>query len=143
MGIRSYKSRIAIVALAAVLASACGSAYQGRYRAAVAKNQRDLQRLELGMPVGEVRSLMGEGEVIRYRRIYFVDPWRSESFALVDGTEVLILYYVTQPTRKYYSAEDHELTPIVLENDHVVGWGWPYLRRSLDRYQVSAPKEQQ
>jgi hypothetical protein len=85
---------------------------------------------------------MGEGEVIRYKKIHLVDPWRSESFSLVDGTVVLILFYVTEPPRKYYRAEDHELTPIVLENDEVVGWGWSYLRRNLDRYQVSTPQEQ-
>jgi hypothetical protein len=91
------------------------------------------------MSAEDVRSLMGEGEVIRYKRIYLVDPWRTESFSLVDGTPVLILFYVTQPPRKYYQAEDAALTPIVLENDSVVGWGWSFVQQNNERYRITTP----
>ena len=86
---------------------------------------------------------MGDGDVIQYKRIHFVDPWRSESFQLADGTHVLILFYLTQPSRRYSTPQDRALTPIVLENGMIAGWGWSYLRRNTDRYGVEAHKEQQ
>lgn len=120
---------------------ACGSAYLSLYRTEISANQRALPKLGIGMTAEAVRSTMGEGELVNYRKLYLVDPWRSEAFSLVDGTGVLMLFYVTQPPRKYYRPEDHELTPIVLENDRVVGWGWTYLERNADRYQISKPRE--
>jgi hypothetical protein len=125
-----------------VLAGACSRPYVNRYRSEVSANQQALARLALGMSATDVRGLMGEGESVRYKKIHLVDPWRTESFRLTDGTGVLILFYVTAPPRRYSNATNSELTPIVLENDQVVGWGWSYLNRNMDRYQVSAPKEQ-
>lgn len=124
------------------LLPACGSHYTTLYRAGISQNQLALQDLRIGMSSADVRAVMGEGEVVRYKKMALVDPWRSEGFALVDGTEVLILFYLTQPQRKYYRAEDQELTPIVLENDKVVGWGWSYLRSNTARYRISTPLEQ-
>lgn len=126
----------------AMLTVACGAHYFDIYRAEIAANQQGLQNLRLGMSSDEVLALMGEGEVVRYKKIHLVDPWRTEGFALVDGTDVLLLYYLTQPPRKYYRPSDEALTPIVLEDDRVVGWGWSFLRRKSDRYQISTPREQ-
>lgn len=92
------------------------------------------------MTSAKVLSLMGEGEIVRYKKISLVDPWRTAGFSLVDGTKVRILYYVTQPPRKYYRPSDEALTPLVLENDRLVGWGWSFLRQNSDRYQISAPR---
>ena len=138
-------TRITILscALAAfVVLAACGPHYVRAYRAAVAENQNATKDLSLGMPASSVRSLMGDGDLIQYKKIYFIDPWRSESYQLTDGTDVLILYYLTEPARKYYHPDDQALTPIVLENDRVVGWGWTYLRSNTERYRVGRPKEQ-
>jgi hypothetical protein len=126
-----------------LIASACSSRpYVERYFAEISKNQQSLSTLTLGMSAAEVRGLMGEGEIVRHKKLYLVDPWRTEAFHLKDGTDVLILYYVTTRPHRYHRATDAELTPIVLENDRVAGWGWSYLNRNLDRYQVAAPKEQ-
>jgi len=138
---RSAVTLSSILVLAAL--TACSSRhYFAIYREAIAENQGNLQQLELGMTAATVRSILGEGEIVRYKKIYLVDPWRSESFFLVDGTDVLLLFYVTQPPRKFYRAEDRDLTPIVLEHDKVVGWGWSYLRRNYERYRFSVPREQ-
>jgi hypothetical protein len=75
------------------------------------------------MPSADVRQIMGEGEVVRYKKVHLLDPWRSESFALTDGSNVLILFYVTEPPQRYYRPDDRALTPIVLEEDRVVRVG--------------------
>jgi len=128
--------------VAAGLLASCGGHYFGIYREGISQNQQALQQLSLGMSSGEVRGVMGTGEVVRYGKLHLVDPWRSESFALADGSSVLILFYVTQPPRKYYSPDDRSLTPIVLEDDQVVGWGWSYLQQNYDRYRIQAPQDQ-
>ena len=125
-----------------VFVTACSAYHFNRYQAAISENQQALQELQLGMSAAAVRSTMGVGELVRYKKLYLVDPWHSEGFFLIDGSDVLILYYVTQPPRRYDRVEDHELTPIVLENDQVVGWGWSFLWRNSDRYRISTPKEQ-
>jgi len=131
-----------VVGFLALVLGGCGTYYLGSYREEISANQRGLSKLQLRMSSQEVRSTMGEGEIINYKRLYLVDPWRSESFSLVDGEEVLILFYVTQPPRKYYSPQDNELTPIVLENGAVVGWGWSFLKSNSDRYRISQPRQQ-
>ena len=128
--------------LAFVVFAACGPRYVRAYRAAIAENQNASQNLSLGMSAASVRSLMGDGKRIQYKKIYFIDPWRSESFQLTDGTDVLILYYLTEPARDLDHPTDQDLTPIVLENDQVMGWGWTYLRRNTDRYSVRTPREE-
>jgi len=125
-----------------VVFAACGPRYVRAYRAAIAENQNATQNLTLGMSAASVRSLMGDGDLIQYKKIYFIDPWRSESFQLTDGTDVLILSYLTEPARDHFHPYDQDLTPIVLENDQVMGWGWTYLRRNTERYRVGTPKEQ-
>jgi hypothetical protein len=130
----------AILGLACL--SSCGSYNMGQYRDAITENQQSVQRLQLGMSGAQVRSALGEGEIFRYKKLQLVDPWRSESFVLVDGKSVAILYYVTQQPRSYGRPDEEALTPVVLENDRVVGWGWSYLRRQSDRYGISTPHEQ-
>ena len=135
--------RLVGVAIAVTLLGGCGRIAHGNYMAAVTQNQQALQELRLGMSRSEVYALMGDGNVIQYGRIYFSDPWRSESFQLVDGTHVLIVFYLTQPSRRYGTPEDRSLTPIVIEDGVLKGWGWSYLRRNTDRYGVESHKEQQ
>jgi hypothetical protein len=132
----------AILLLMLVALFGCSAHHAGKYRDAVAANRIGIAKLRFGMTESEVRSLMGNGEMVQYRKINLVNPWRSEAFLLADGTPVRILLYVTEQQRRYRTAEDHELTPIVFEGDQLVGWGWVYIERNTDRYRVSAPPEQ-
>jgi hypothetical protein len=134
--------RVCVLLGALTALCSCGSYNLSNYRAAITDNQRATQQLQLGMSGSQVRATLGEGEVVSYKKLQLVDPWRSESFVLTDGKHVAILYYITEQPRSYGRPNDESLTPIVLENDRVVGWGWSYLRRQSDRYGVSTPHEQ-
>jgi len=96
------------------------------------------------MSSNDVAAVMRDGVLVTYRNIRLFNPWRSESFLLRDdgNTRVAILYYVTEHQRRWRTVDDQELTPVVLEEDKVVGWGWSYLRRNMDRYAISVPLEQ-
>jgi hypothetical protein len=134
--------RCAALVSLAIHITGCNYYYFSVYRAGISENQQGLNDLRIGMTSAEVRSAMGEGEVVRYKRLSLVDPWRTEGFSLVDGPSVLLLYYITQQPNELERPSDNELTPIVLENDRVVGWGSSFLRKNSDRYQISTPKEQ-
>jgi len=56
-----------------------------------------------------------------------------------DGTNVTVLYYVTDGYQWHAWSEQRVLTPVVLENDRVVGWGWEYLERNHARYFAPDP----
>jgi hypothetical protein len=137
---RRQSCAILIIASALVLLTGCGRFYSGEYRAAISENQIALQTLRLGMSADEVRRIMGEGEIIRYGRLHLIDPWRSESFSLVDGKQVLILFYVTQPPGRHYRPDDRTLTPIIFEDEILMGWGWSFLNQNTDRYQIMTPR---
>ena len=131
-----------VTLIAVATLTGCGSVNLARYRDGISANQQALGNLELGMSQDEASQVMGQGVVVRYKRLYLVDPWRSESFALEDGTEVLLLFYITEFPRRYARSYDRALTPLVFETGILVGWGWSYLNRNLDRYQVKAPLPQ-
>jgi hypothetical protein len=135
-------ARGASLVLMLVALVGCGGYYAGKYREAIGVNRAGIQSLQLGMTESEVRSIMREDVVVRYKGIQFVNPLRSEAFYLADGTAVEILLYQTELQRRYPAVEDSELTPVVFEDDRLVGWGWSYLRRNTDRYRVSVPREQ-
>jgi hypothetical protein len=134
--------RVAALVLLISMSASCSQHYFNVYRSEISQNQQNLQRVQLGMTQADVRSIMGEGEIVRYRAIHLVDPWRNESFQIKDGSTVVVLYYVTQPPKRFNPPSNRETTPIVFEADKVVGWGWSFLRQNLDRYQISSPKDQ-
>ena len=126
------------------LSLGCAKYFTGKYLDGVATNRSNVQQLRLAMSRAEVVAKMGEGEIVRYERIHLLNPWRSEAFFLRDehNTRVEILYYLTEPQVKWGTLREEEITPVVLENDLLVGWGWSYLRRNTDRYGISTPHEQ-
>ena len=64
------------------------------------------------------------------------NPYRSETPRAQDGTSVEILYYYTDQKADDGAITDDELTPIVLENGKVVGWGWSFLHQNVERYEL-------
>ncbi len=67
---------------------------------------------------------------------------------LPGGTVAEIIFYYTDfkrperasriwtPSAEGLAIQDDELTPIVLEDDTVVGWGWAFLERNVERYEI-------
>lgn len=138
-GSRSLRPRFLLAAAAGLLLAGgflagCARPYVRQYERGVSANFRNLQSLRLGMTVQEVEQLMGNSHIVDYRRVQLRNPWRTESFRLEDGVEVLILHYVTQGYVWQGYDDRHSLTPVVFEDGRLTGWGWGYVERSRGRF---------
>jgi hypothetical protein len=136
---RRLKLCVTAVVISGLVLIACGRRYYGEYRRLVAANRVHTQSLELGMDQRQVAQVMADGAFVSYKKIQVTNPYRSEGFALDDGTSVQILFYLTQVQRRYGRPTNEELTPVVMENRKLVGWGWSFLDKNLERYQVKLP----
>ena len=56
-------------------------------------------------------------------------PYRSETLSLSNGKRLELLYYQTDLKTPDGAVTDDELTPVVLIEDKVIGWGWILVRR--------------
>jgi hypothetical protein len=79
-------------------------------------------KVELGMSKADVQSIFGDrsyGEIS--------NPFKREVISS-KGSNLEILYYYTDYI-DYASGKDWEsgVTPVVLKDNKVVGWGWNYL----------------
>jgi hypothetical protein len=116
----------------------CGHQYVRRYQDLVDLNRRNVDRLQLGMSRVEVERVMGSGELMRYKRMRLSNPWHTEAFRLQGPGKVEILYYVTKGYAWQTYFDNADLTPVVLENDKVVGWGREFLMRNQRRYTLES-----
>jgi hypothetical protein len=94
-----------------------------RNRENIAKN------LSVGMSEDKVRSLLGgrvETSEIFGPRIMCSNPQKTET-RKINGESYLILWYYTDLKHNDGTFLSDELTPIVLKDGHVVGWGSTFL----------------
>ena len=80
------------------------------------RNRNNLNRLTLDMSRQQVLTVMKR-------------PYRSETLSLSNGKRLELLYYHTDLKTPDGAVTDDELTPVVLIEDKVIGWGWILVRR--------------
>ncbi len=80
------------------------------------QNRQNLSRLSIDMSRTEVLRIMRQ-------------PYRTELMRMPGGETVELLLYYTDLKAADNAITDDELTPVVLKDDKVVGWGWTLLRR--------------
>lgn len=108
-------------------------------------NRQNLNRLAVGMSKNEVHQVMGN-ETIRAlaeqgaRKEFGMqrvnNPYRLETLKGKDGKSYQILFYYTDIKKVDGAITDDELTPIVLADDKVVGWGWGFLNDNVSKYHM-------
>jgi len=101
------------------------------------RNRENLSKLSPDMTKKEVLDVMG-------------NPYRTESTRRKDKKIVEIIFYYTNPAiklRKLSYARGlsparpisyDELTPIVVVDGKVRGWGWPYYFRNAKRFELTS-----
>jgi hypothetical protein len=106
------------------------------------RNAQTLTRLEVGMTRDQVLDLMGREPVTvevpmedTFERVDIPHPYRTESYH-AQGRRFEVLYYLTSETARDLAITDDELTPIVLVDGRVDGWGWGFWNDQVRRYEI-------
>jgi hypothetical protein len=121
--------------LVAVFGAACASGFE----TVQSENRAKLYLLEIGQTREQVLEEMGT-EPQEYNKGILSsglvqNPYDSESH-VVDGEKIEIFYYATHIKNSDGVITSDELTPLVLVDDVLVGWGWQYLGAFTERYDV-------
>lgn len=111
-----------------------------------AQNRVGLTRLAPGMSRNEVLEILGSTTasddvfvgptVIDWKKLTVTNPYRSESFEGAGGRRVEIIYYLTDIKRADNAISDDELTPVLLVDGAVVGWGWTAVNDGVQKYEL-------
>ncbi len=103
------------------------------------ENRTNLLKLQIGMTKTQVLEIMGAKEDALWggdgytQRIS--NPYRAETLEGKDGT-LEVLYYYTDLQKQDGAITDDELTPLVLKNNKLIGWGRSALNESVTKYEV-------
>jgi hypothetical protein len=127
-----------ILAVAAINTVACASFYIDPIDVMRDRNKHNLSQLSAGMSRPEVDQIMGTdtagGVLGTLHRANISNPYRIEKVTGADRQEYEILFYYTDVKRRDDVVTDDELTPVVLHNGKVVGWGYDFLGARVPRY---------
>ncbi len=102
--------------------------------------QRQFTGSELDGPIGTGRDSMGVMSVripIGGNRPVLYNPHRGELYN-ADGSSWEIFYYYTTVAHNDGMVTEDELTPIVLRDDVLIGWGWTLWAREVRAAEIPA-----
>ena len=114
-----------------VLIEGCG---EGNAVTIRTENRINITKVNLGMTKAEVLQLIGDKSArasFGKNAVTVTNPFRSE-LRQVNGQTYEVLYYYTHqdqrdwPTKRFKILE-RELTPIILQDGKVIGWGAEFL----------------
>ena len=111
------KARICLLVLVVMVSGCAGSPLQ-RSRLAK-KHTKAMVKLKPDMSPERVIKLMG-------------NPDKTEMYRGINGEPILVYLYITMYSSKWSEAN---YTPLVFEDNKLVGWGWNYLYGTADRYE--------
>lgn len=107
-------------------------------------NRQNLHTLKKGMAKEEVLQLMGDQvcedtfvNAVGQKWIYVsaTNPYRTGFWDGNDKT-LEVVYYYTDVKKADGAITDDELTPLVFENDTLIGWGLEFLQRDIKKYEL-------
>jgi hypothetical protein len=126
-------------------------------------NRERLNNLTVGMAKAEVLEAMGSESVQTYKKsalpskkgskeisreiraLYrserINNPFRIETSQTADGVFIEILLYYTDILTVDGAITDDELTPVVIENGVLVGWGWVFLDQNVQKYRIELRRQ--
>lgn len=97
-------------------------------------NRQNLLQLSTGASKADVLRIMGT-DTISAEGSVITNPYRSELYRSEARTVELMLYY-TDIKKADGAITDDELTPIVLIDGRVDGWGWSYWDAVVKKYEI-------
>jgi len=129
---RGLLLRALMLAVASLAVSGCAQGFEQ----VQSENRAKLFRLEPGQTRQQVLEEMGTEPQTYTKGAFGSDgivpnPYDSETH-VVGGGEIEILYYATNVKNNDGVITNDELTPLVLVDGILVGWGWTYLGTFTD-----------
>jgi len=118
-----------IVLLSLILAG-CSSLYLDTSDLLRDQNKENLKKLSAGQPKNLVMELMGT-DPSKGVFMWIDNPYRTEVLVGKDGKTYEVLYYYTDMKTRDDKITDDELTPVVLQDGKLVGWGYPFLDQKV------------
>ena len=85
------------------------------------KNTSNLSKLTTRMKDEEVIKVMGV-------------PRLTEMHETLNGEPVIIYFYYTKKRWAYYSYTKDDMTPVVIENERLAGWGDEFYKNRVQTY---------
>ncbi|MBI4243587.1 MAG: DUF3192 domain-containing protein [Planctomycetes bacterium] len=94
-------------------------------------NRQRLLKLTVGMSKTDVLKTMGTKIALTYEGERVTNPYKNETMKGADGQTYEVIYYYTDIDSRDLMVTQEELTPIVLKDEKVVGWGHAFLKQQL------------
>ena len=112
-----------------------------RYQSLAQHNRSNLISLEPGMTKKEVLDLMGTRT--GYHSKLINNPLAVSLFSIKEDNITIIYYFTKNPNNSYevWNLGFHHMTPLVLLNGKLIGWGEESLRRAQDKYDLTIKKD--
>ena len=132
------KKPVVIVLLSMPFLLFAGCAAEKKAVAIRSENRQNLMKLRKGMTREEVLTLMGDKITtvnIGKSALAITNPFKSKVIRANDR-EYKILYYYTHYDQKDWPFKrfvvlERELTPVVFEDDKLIGWGNEFLTETI------------
>ena len=122
--------RSLILAVMALFLTGCMSSSAIR-----AQNRENLMNLSPGLSKQNVLKVMGTETIMNDMGDTITNPYRTEMYRVNDNVFELLLYY-TDIKRQDGAITDDELTPIVIKDGRLDGWGWSYWDDLVQKYEI-------
>ena len=118
-----------LLSVVVILLSGCMTMEQIR-----AQNREKLMRLSPGLTKQETLAVMGT-ETVSAEGDSVTNPYRTEFYRSEGHTFELLLYY-TDCKAADGGITDDELTPLVIMDGKLDGWGWSYWNNLVRKYEI-------
>jgi hypothetical protein len=124
---------VSLFCLTAVLLNGCG---EGNAVTIRTENRLNISKINVGMTKTDVLQIMGNKAArasFGKNAVTVTNPFRTElRTSLLNGQAYEVLYYYTHQEQrdwpfKRFEILERELTPVVLQDGKVIGWGDSFL----------------
>jgi len=126
-----------------VLTAGCANLFFDNLERMREDNKKNIAQLSVGMTRVELEKVMGNGvaggtlgDIVfgRLQHLRASNPMREERVSGPDGASYLVLFYYTDLRQRDDRITDDELTPVVLRDEKIAGFGYAYLGERVPKY---------